>query len=428
MKKIIINPFNSNNIEIANKLSNYLNNLNIDNIIINNNSNQERLKIINNYNNNDVIVLTLDSINNENDIEIIYSLRDTDKLARIITDYLQNINGNVLKYYQLRDPNNTSKDYYYFINNPSNTENILISLGNNINFIKNTDLIGNAIANSLNDYIKNSNIYIIEKGDTLFSIANKFNITVDDLKSANNLTNNALIIGNELIIPKSKEITNEGLDEEESMYLNYKVLSGDTLYSIAKKYNTTVNDLIDINNLESNVLNLNQIIKIPTSTSSIDTNYNNYTVLKGDSLYSISKMFNTTVDDIKKINNLSNTNLSIGQVLKIPSKTGSNTETDNYITYIVKKGDSLYKIASNYQTSVNQIKLLNNLKDNNLSIGETLKIPKENINTNYQTYTVKSGDSLYQIAKKFNTTVNDIKNLNNLTTNNLSIGQILLIP
>ena len=217
-----------------------------------------------------------------------------------------------------------------------------------------------------------------------------------------------------------------------NMYLNYKVNSGDSLYSISKKFNTTVDIIKDVNNLESNVLKINQILKIPTSTTSIDTKYNNYIVEKGDSLYSIAKKFNTTVNDIKNLNKLTSNNLSIGQTLKIPNQSGTDTSIENYSTYTVKLGDSLYKIASNYQTSINAIKSLNNLTSNNLSIGQTLKIPSinqtNNNNNNYINYTVKSGDSLYQIALRYKTTVNDIKNLNNLTSNNLSIGQTLKIP
>ena len=68
----------------------------------------------------------------------------------------------------------------------------------------------------------------------------------------------------------------------------YTVKSGDSLYSIANKYNTTIDIIKDVNNLTSNVLSINQVLKIPTSTTSNITNYNNYTVVKGDSLYSIA--------------------------------------------------------------------------------------------------------------------------------------------
>ena len=406
-------------------------------------TNQERLNSINSLiNPNDkVILVTFEIVDtSESGAQIVYSLRDIDTLSRDISDNLENIGLSILKFYQLRNPNNTSTDFYELIREPSNSENIIISLGNPNNsvdnsfMLNNTQRISSAIANAINTYLTSENIYIVQRGDTLFSIATKFNITVDELKAANNLTSNALIVGNELIIPSTKELDKDttGDDEEMDMYLNYTVVKGDSLYSIANKYKTSVNILKDINNLTSNTLSVGQIIKIPTSTSSTETNYNNYTVTRGDSLYSIATRFNTTVDAIKDLNNLTSNNLSIGQVLKIPSTTGSNQEEENYSTYTVSSGDSLYKIASLYQTSVNAIKDLNNLTSNNLSIGQVLKIPSGNTSStptpNYSNYTVVSGDSLYKLANRFNTTVDAIKSLNNLTSNNLSIGQVLKIP
>lgn len=157
-----------------------------------------------------------------------------------------------------------------------------------------------------------------------------------------------------------------------------------------------------------------------------------YTVVKGDSLYQIAKKYNTTVDELKKLNNLSSNNLTIGMKLKIPvssSSTTNNEETPSSTktyTYQVKKGDTLYQIAKNNNTTVDALKKLNNLSSSTLTVGQTLLItpPKEE----YFIYTVIKGDSLYQIARKNNTTVDELKKLNNLTTNILTIGQELKIP
>ena len=115
--------------------------------------------------------------------------------------------------------------------------------------------------------------------------------------------------------------------------------------------------------------------------------------------------------------------LSIGQKLNVG---GSSIDSDNYVNYKVVSGDSLYSIAKRYNTSVNEIKKLNNLSSNLLSIGQILKIPSGS--DSYTTYKVVSGDSLYSIAKRYNTSVNEIKSLNNLSSNLLSIGQVLKIP
>lgn len=132
-----------------------------------------------------------------------------------------------------------------------------------------------------------------------------------------------------------------------------------------------------------------------------------------------------TVQELKDLNNLTSNNLSIGQSLLIKKMPKENT---NVTTYTVKSGDTLYSIAKKYNTTVNAITTLNNLTSNTLSIGQTLKIPVSTQNPTEKTYTVKSGDTLYSIARKYNTTVSDLINRNNLKTSNLSIGQKLIIP
>ena len=207
-------------------------------------------------------------------------------------------------------------------------------------------------------YEEEENVYIVQKGDTLYSIAAANNTTVDELKKANNLTSNILSTGQLLKIPSALL--------PESTYI---VKKGDSLYSIANKYNTTVDERKRINNLTSNILSIGQVLKLPSDkVSDVEKEENtiSYTVQKGDSLYSIARKYSTTIDKIKDLNNLTTNLLSIGQVLLIPTDT--NLET----TYTVQKGDSLYSIAKKYDTTVDRLKQLNNLKSNLLSIGQIL--------------------------------------------------------
>ena len=148
---------------------------------------------------------------------------------------------------------------------------------------------------------------------------------------------------------------------------------------------------------------------------------NIYTVKKGDSLWLIANKYGTTVDELKNANNLKSNTLSIGQTLIIPEK----KEGTSKISYVVKKGDSLWLIANKYDTTVEKIKSTNNLKSNTLSIGQVLVIPSS---SEFITYTVKKGDNLWLIANKYNTTVDNIKKLNNLSSNNLQINQKLILP
>ena len=150
-----------------------------------------------------------------------------------------------------------------------------------------------------------------------------------------------------------------------------------------------------------------------------------YTVVKGDTLYKIANQFGLSVDELKRLNNLSSNTLSIGQRLLIKTSISEDV-TD---TYTVKAGDSLYQIARKYNTTVDELKRLNNLTSNLLSIGQVLKIPSEPISDEENIiYTVVAGDNLYQIARRYNTSVSAIKDANNLISDSLSIGQKLIIP
>ena len=137
---------------------------------------------------------------------------------------------------------------------------------------------------------------------------------------------------------------------------------------------------------------------------------NTYTVQRGDTLYGIAKRFNTSVQSIKDINNLNNNLLTIGQQLRINSN--NDNEPIECIVYTVKKGDNLYNIAKKYNTTVEEIKRYNNLKSNLLNIGDRIVIPCNETNDytpgGYVSYTVEKGDTLYKIANKFGTTVDKI--------------------
>ena len=129
-----------------------------------------------------------------------------------------------------------------------------------------------------------------------------------------------------------------------------------------------------------------------------------YIVQSGDTLYGISKQFGVSVEEIKAENNLSSDFLTVGRVLLIPT-----VETTSL--YVVKRGDTLYSIASKYNVSVSEIVDINDLGSTILSIGQQLRIPINSSGSgsgNYVIYTVKSGDTLYSIATKYNITVNDI--------------------
>ena len=380
---------------------------------------------------NDVIVVS-NHINagGGDGAEIIYALRNGDKLSSKIASEFIKSGQNVRKYYQRRLPSNSSKDYYYMLRETPNNESIIVeygfldSTGDDVSQIKNNwQNLAEAVVRALADYIGvayippegleeiDDNIYIVKKGDTLYGIANKYGISVDELKAINNLTSNNLSVGQVLQIPEiiEEDVPNENI---------YIVKSGDTLYSIANKYGMSVQELKDLNKLTNNTLSIGQqLVVSEANAGTLDT----YTVKAGDTLYSIANKYGLTVNELKQLNNLTSDILSIGQVLNISN---SNTSLPSN-TYIVKSGDSLYSIAKKYGITVDALKNANGKTSNLLSIGEILVIPTTKTT---RTYTVKAGDSLWKIATNYGVSVNALKQANVLSSDLLSIGQVLVIP
>ena len=358
--------------------------------------------------------------------EVIYALRDNSNLASNILTSLGNAGQKMRKFYQRRLPSDTSKDYYFIHRNTgSNTHPVIVEYG----FIDNPEDLSK-IQNNYKEYVdavvdaviatyegetipslpESGNYYVVQNGDSLWKIANKYGITVNELKSLNGLTSNNLTVGQILEVPGSSS----------SASGTYTVKSGDSLWKIANEYGLTVAELKSLNGLTSDNLSVGQVLKVSNSSGSSNSSSNTYTVKSGDSLWKIANGYGVTVNELKSLNDLTSDILSIGQVLKIPSSSSSNSSGS---TYTVKAGDSLWNIANKYGITVDELKNLNNLTSNTLSIGQVLKVPSGG-----NTYTVKSGDSLWSIANRYGTTVDTLKSLNGLTSNTLSIGQVLRLP
>lgn len=246
--------------------------------------------------------------------EVIYALRNNETLSSKVLNELAKNGQTIRKYYQKRGTSNPSKDYYFMLRDTDPYESIIVEYG----FLDNTK-----------DAAKLKKNYERYAYATLEALLDYIGYSKDDLDY-------------------------------------YTVKSGDTLYSIAKKYGITVDKLKDLNNLKSNMISINQ--KLLVNDQKKDQTTNAYVVEKGDTLYSIAKKYSTTVSKIKELNNLKSDTLSIGQELIIPN-------SFDVKTHMVKPGDTLYSIARKYNTTVNAIKVANNLTSNVLSIGKELIIP-----------------------------------------------------
>lgn len=315
--------------------------------------------------------------------------------------------------------------------------------------------------------------HTVKKGETLSSLAQKYNTSVENLKNWNNIKKNTIHPGQVLIVGK-----HEAKTKTENVYI---VKKGDSLYTISKKTGVPVEKIKDYNNLKSNSISpgqklvlskpeqKNEIAKKEVTQSTVSES-KVYFVKKGDTLSSISKKSGVPIEKIKELNNLKSNKLSVGQkivlkneeiivnvdnqqVVAVKTESEEKYEEDNVSAaqpqriiinkyHTIRKGESLSTIAKKYKTTVASIKKLNNLKSNTIKPGKTIivaRITKEIIPPVINPtpivsvspkvyYNVKLGDTLESIAEKFGISVSALKETNLLSDGKLKIGQTLVIP
>ncbi len=334
----------------------------------------ERIRRVKNlYNDSPNTILVSNHINagNGEGAEVVYSLKNNSTLADLVLNNIGEAGQIKRKTYQRRLPENPNKDYYYILRETGNTTPILVEYG----FIDNVN-DSKKLKNNLNDYVEGvvkaiaeyidypytppgsgevKDYYTVEKNDTLYSISRRFNIPIDEIIRINNLTSDILSIGQKIYLTENTQ--------DETIYI---VQKGDTLYSISRKFNIPVNKLIELNNLTNNDIYPNQELIIVEQDPIINNNYDIYEVVKNDSLWAIANKYNIKVNDLIELNNLNDLNIKVGQKLLVPK------QKDNI--YIVEKGDTLWSVARKNNITVNELKELNNLTSNIISIGQMLKV------------------------------------------------------
>ena len=293
-----------------------------------------------------------------------------------------------------------------------------------------------------NPTTSNAQTYTVVAGDSVWKIAHQFGISMDTLRSLNNIQNNFIYPGQVLkirlisssngtttvptpttpSIPSQNQSTNTGSNQTASVG-NYTVKAGDSLWSIANKHGLSVAQLKSMNGLSSDMIYAGQKLTVKTgasstssTTSSANTNTgattnpvtntqtsnaSSYTVKSGDSLWSIANRHGLSVSQLKNMNGLTSDIIYPGQTLKVgqgnntsttaPSKiatttpapsqgstTSSNTSTSTSKTYTVASGDSLWAIANKHGLSVSQLKNMNGLTSDIIYPGQTLKVGQGN--------------------------------------------------
>ena len=281
--------------------------------------------------------------------------------------------------------------------------------------------------------------YTVKRGDNLGEIADKYSVTIADIKKWNKLKSNTVARGKSLKIITNVSVVQTVKKQQKTDSLFIK--------NTSDKQQIAVSEVI-ISKEEK----AKKLIKTDTLSSDVASYY---VVQKGDNLSNIAKNHNVTVAEIKEWNHLSNASIQLGMSLQVVDKVeNSNVEiasaikTEN-VEYIVKKGDNLGNIAKKFGSSVDDLKQWNNLQGNTIAAGNSLIVAKSELeivknetpetfnkkesfastskskNTNYL---VKKGDSLYSISKKYpGVTISDIKKWNDIRAEDLKPGMKLKI-
>ena len=246
--------------------------------------------------------------------------------------------------------------------------------------------------------------YTVQQGDTLTQIAKKFNTTVSNLKQWNGLKSDQINVKQTLTVSKSASVEVKSTKQTST----YTVVPGDTLMKIANKYEVSLAELMTWNQLKSSLIRSGQVLKVSgsgsiepkpvvassttiASTQQDQKNTSVYSIKRGDTLSKIAAQFGTTVSQLKALNNLSSDIIYAGSTLKVSgqpvkqSETKIDTETTasantnttanaSTTEYVIKSGDTLNTIAAQFSISVQSIKSLNGLSSDLIFAGQKLKV------------------------------------------------------
>ncbi|MDN0191459.1 peptidoglycan endopeptidase LytE [Bacillus stercoris] len=201
----------------------------------------------------------------------------------------------------------------------------------------------------------------VKKGDTLWDLSRKYDTTISKIKSENHLRSDFIYVGQTLSI-NGKSTSSKNSSSSSSSSSTYKVKSGDSLWKISKKYGMTVNELKKLNGLKSDLLRVGQVLKLKgssssssSSSSSVSTSSTStYKVKRGDSLSKIAKQYGTTVSKLKSLNGLKSDVIYVNQVLKVKGTSTSSSKPASSSSSSSSKASST--------TSLNVSKLVSDAK------------------------------------------------------------------
>jgi len=243
-------------------------------------------------------------------------------------------------------------------------------------------------------------------------------------------------------------------------YKVYRIRKGDTLWDIAHKFSVDVKRLMKINGLNaSTILRPGHRIKIPIiksgkktrmKTDTINKDMRSYTIRKGDTLWDIAHRFGVPVKELLRLNHITNSRrLKPGDVIVLPTHLGTSTHFSarvkkqvkktphnsrtKEIVYVLKSGDTLWDIARRYHVSVRQLMVVNSIVNpNRLRPGTKIRITSKGYvskKLQYIRYRLKPGDNPWIIARRFHVSFSKLLALNHIKSpRTMQIGQLILVP
>ncbi|MDR1487542.1 MAG: LysM peptidoglycan-binding domain-containing protein, partial [Deltaproteobacteria bacterium] len=303
----------------------------------------------------------------------------------------------------------------------------------------------------------------VRAGDTILGIAKLYAVKAEQIKTDNKLASNDIKEGQVLTIrsnlPLASSTSTRSRDSwvevSEGAPIYHTVKKGETIGSIAASYRLSQDQLRSLNNLKSNTIRIGAKLRVGTGPAPpAQASEAGYVVRKGDTVSTIAERFGIKSDDLRRLNNLASDKIKVGETLKI-AQTPSASAASSKATaiYEVKSGDAVSTIAERFKMSSNDLRTLNNLKNNNLSIGQKLKVfdPKAQPDTaakpdpNVQIatdsapsrnessasddgfYQVVSGDTVSTIAERFRMKSDELRRINSLSSDALRVGQKLKV-
>ena len=216
-------------------------------------------------------------------------------------------------------------------------------------------------------------IHRVRSGETLSTIASRYGVSIAQLKMTNRIRTNLIRPGQRLRIPFG------GADAVSDTKI-YTVKAGDTLSTIASRYGVSVVRLKRANRLSGDSLRIGDRLEIPTQVAVSEApkrvaQSRTHRVRSGESLYTIGKRYGVSVDRIKAANGLRRNTIRVGQELVIPARSSGASSATSGKVHRVRSGDTLSEIARRYGTTVSKLRSVNGLTSNRLRIGQELKIP-----------------------------------------------------